>query len=409
MSDPAPYIVSYSFSDFQSNNPAAPLPAPPLDAEFADIATAVAALVNAVKDVRRADGALNNGVVTFEALDLAVQLMLDPSNATLVANAVATAQAAATAASASNTSAGVHDTAAAASAAAAAASASSVNLTLFFPKAGNLAGIGNPNVGRDNLSAAARDGSDATGRWAALTGFGSTDWNSCDKSGWYCNNTGTANGPDAGSTWLAQVIAVDAFFVTQIAYSISNAPTSTSAVQIFRRHSYNNAGVRTWQPWESAGPLPVGSTVWINGLTAPPGFLKENGALISRASFPALYAYAAASGNIVSEATWSGGSTGGFSTGDLTTTFRLPDARGEFIRAYDDSRGVDAGRAIAAHQADSLKDHTHVYNQPASFGASGAAAGILGTSTPANTGSPSTGAAAETRGRNNAKLACIKY
>lgn len=408
MADPTPYIVSYSFSDFQSNNPAAPLPAPPLDNELADIAVAVAALVNAVKDVRRADGALNNGVVTFEALDLAVQLMLDPSNATLVANAVATAQAAATSASASNTSAGVHDTAAAASAAAAAASASSVNLTLFFPKAGNLAGIGNPNVGRDNLSAAARDGSDATGRWAPMAGGAVTDWNNAATNGWF-GGTAAANGPDSVNTWLAQVIAFDAFAVTQIAYSISSSSTSTSAVQIFRRHSYNNAGVRTWQPWESAGPVPVGSTIWINGTTAPPGFLKENGALISRANFPALYAYAAASGNIVSEATWSGGSTGGFSTGDLTTTFRLPDARGEFIRAYDDSRGVDAGRAIAAHQADSLKDHTHVYNQPTSFGASGAAAGILGTSTPANTGSPSTGAAAETRGRNNAKLACIKF
>jgi len=52
---------------------------------------------------------------------------------------------------------------------------------------------------------------------------------------------------------------------------------------------------------------------------------------------------AAASGNIVSEATWLGGSTGAFSTGDLSTTFHIPDARGEFIRGYDDGGGIDSG------------------------------------------------------------------
>jgi hypothetical protein len=210
--------------------------------------------------------------------------------------------------------------------------------------------------------------------------------------------------------WGQMQLAVDAFNVTQIAYNIGAASGGTSLVTIFRRHAYNNAGVRTWQPWESAGPVPVGSTVWINGTAAPAGFLKENGALISRASFPALYAYAAASGNIVSDAAWLGGSTGAFSTGDLATTFRIPDARGEFIRGYDDSRGIDSGRVIGAHQADSLKDHTHSYSSfsgPTVGG--GGAFGAVTNPGGFSTGSPSTGAAAETRPRNNAKLACIKF
>jgi len=105
----------------------------------------------------------------------------------------------------------------------------------------------------------------------------------------------------------------------------------------------------------------------------------------------------AASGNIVSDASWLAGSSGAFSTGDLSTTFRLPDARGEFIRGYDDGRGVDSGRVIGARQADSLKDHTHSYTAPNANTTTGgggfAAAAAIASGT---TGSPSTGAAGET-------------
>ena len=41
---------------------------------------------------------------------------------------------------------------------------------------------------------------------------------------------------------------------------------------------------------------------------------------------------------------------GSFSSGDLTTTFRLPDLRGEFLRFWDDGRGVDAGRTMGSWQ-----------------------------------------------------------
>jgi phage-related tail fiber protein len=138
--------------------------------------------------------------------------------------------------------------------------------------------------------------------------------------------------------------------------------------------------------------------------------LKLNGALISRATYARLYAHANGSGNIVSEATWSGGNSGSFSTGDLATTFRLPDLRGEFIRGYDDSRGVDAARVIGARQADSLKDHTHVYNTltAQNIMASGSFA-VASKVVTANTGGPSTGAAAETRRRNVPLLACVKF
>jgi len=420
MADPSPYVVSYNFSDFQSNNPMTPLPAPKLDNELANIAAAIATAEAAIRDVRDSDGTLKNGSVTFDSLALAVQLMLDPSNATLVANAVATAQAAQAAASGSASVAAASAANALTQAINAAASASNVNLTLFLPKAGNLAGIGSPDTARANLNAAKVDGSDMVGRLAPhIGGYTVVDFNAATTSGWYAaDTTGPAiNGPPGSSGWLLQVVSFSAIWNMQIAYPVLTlAATGASAVTPYRRFSFDSGGgVIAWTAWESTGPVPVGSTIWINGTTAPPGFVKENGALLSRAQFPALFAYANASGNIVSEASWFAGNSGAFSTGDLATAFRIPDSRGEFIRGYDDGRGVDSGRVLGAHQADLLRDHTHTLSVPTiaggnnnNGGGGGAFAAMSSTTSTGTTSGASIGGA-ETRPRNNAKLACIKF
>lgn len=38
---------------------------------------------------------------------------------------------------------------------------------------------------------------------------------------------------------------------------------------------------------------------------------------------------------------------------------KLPDLRGEFIRGWDDGRGVDNGRALLSAQAGSIESHSH--------------------------------------------------
>ena len=96
------------------------------------------------------------------------------------------------------------------------------------------------------------------------------------------------------------------------------------------------------------------------GTTPPPGWLKLNGATLSRTTYADLWAYANASNNTVAEASWSS-NWGKFSTGDGSTTFRLPDLRGEFLRMWDDGRGVDSGRAIGSYVADTLQGHAHMY------------------------------------------------
>lgn len=112
MSAPTPYTRSYSFSDYQANNPSQPLPGPQVDNELENIEQSLNGTIDAVNDVRRADGALVNGIVTLDSLDPTVK-------AGVGAGALASAEAAAQSAIAASESAG----AAAGSAGAAAGSA----------------------------------------------------------------------------------------------------------------------------------------------------------------------------------------------------------------------------------------------------------------------------------------------
>lgn len=108
---------------------------------------------------------------------------------------------------------------------------------------------------------------------------------------------------------------------------------------------------------------PVGMCVPFIGGTSAPGWIKANGALVSRTTYAALFAYASAQG-LVSEAVWTASSSGRFSSGDGATTFRLPDTRGVFIRGLDESRGLDASRAIGTYQDHANAPHTHSVTDP---------------------------------------------
>lgn len=77
--------------------------------------------------------------------------------------------------------------------------------------------------------------------------------------------------------------------------------------------------------------------------TAPAGWLKANGAAVSRTAYADLFAAIGAT----------------FGAGDGFTSFNLPDLRGEFVRGWDDARGVDGGRAFGSSQAGAIQSHTH--------------------------------------------------
>lgn len=141
---------------------------------------------------------------------------------------------------------------------------------------------------------------------------------------------------------------------------------------------------------ECIGGAPLGAVEFFAMQTPPTGWLECNGALINRITYADLF-------NKI-------GST--FGDGDGSTTFALPDLRGEFIRGWDHGRGVDAGRSFATTQADELKSHNHNLNcvNFSYSGGYGWVSGTYGAGQPTqNTGGT------ETRPRNIALLPCIKY
>ncbi|ENA9609140.1 tail fiber protein [Escherichia coli] len=79
--------------------------------------------------------------------------------------------------------------------------------------------------------------------------------------------------------------------------------------------------------------LPVGVPVPWPSATPPTGWLKCNGAAFSSEKYPNL--------------------------AKVYPTLKLPDLRGEFIRGWDDGRGVDAGRVILSIQGWLTGSHYH--------------------------------------------------
>jgi len=150
----------------------------------------------------------------------------------------------------------------------------------------------------------------------------------------------------------------------------------------------------------SANQFLISQVVFIAGITAPAGFLKCNGAAVSRATYSSLFALI--------------GTTYGVDDG--STTFNLPELRGEFLRCADDGRGIDTARVLGSAQADAFQGHYHStgYNAgsagSAGMAQSGAASngGALTASTPITDGTNGTPRiSTETRPRNVALLACI--
>lgn len=159
---------------------------------------------------------------------------------------------------------------------------------------------------------------------------------------------------------------------------------------------------------------PPGAVVAFARSTAPTGWLKANGAAVSRTAYASLFAAI--------------GTT--FGAGDGSTTFNLPDLRGEFPRFWDDGRGADSGRVFGSWQDSQNLSHTHT-GSTASAGDHAHTGGAVNTGLSANSGpnlgsymNPgNTGSAGahthsvtvnssggnESRPRNIALLACIKF
>ena len=161
----------------------------------------------------------------------------------------------------------------------------------------------------------------------------------------------------------------------------------------------------------------VGEVAFFARTTPPSGWLKANGAAVSRTTYAALFAAI--------------GTT--FGAGDGRTTFNLPDLRGEFLRGLDDGRNIDRGRRLGTAQGDAIRNITGKLDGSAMGSGNQVlegkmiASGAIGTTYQQRQWSGDQGGwgeqsvsfdfdasrvvptASENRPRNVALLACIKY
>ena len=120
-----------------------------------------------------------------------------------------------------------------------------------------------------------------------------------------------------------------------------------------------------------ASGIPVGTILTFGASSPPSGFLECNGSAISRSTYSSLF-------SILS-------TTHG--AGDGSSTFNLPDLRGQFVRGWDNNAGVDASRAFGSTQTDQNKNHTHTTDSVTltggirkiseGFNANGSASGVF--------------------------------
>lgn len=160
-----------------------------------------------------------------------------------------------------------------------------------------------------------------------------------------------------------------------------------------------------WSAWDEVVQGVTGAVVAFAMNSAPPGWLICNGGAFSRTTYAALF---------VKLGTFYG-------AGDGSTTFNIPDLRGEFIRGFDAGRGVNPGRAFGTLELDALQGHGHINTIHTANGPPGGGGEFVGAGGPGaiqvtgrvldpvalNSGTPRI--ANETRGRNVALLFCIKY
>lgn len=178
--------------------------------------------------------------------------------------------------------------------------------------------------------------------------------------------------------------------------ALTGAPTApTAALGTNNTQIATTAFVQQEIDADLVGLMPVGSVQFVAQGTAPTGWLKANGAQVSRTTYAALFAAI--------------GTT--FGAGNGSTTFNLPDLRGEFLRGLDDGRGVDGSRGLGTSQSHLVSSASQTV--PVAFDALGSNGlgwlpAIKNTSAVYFNYQIGNGGS-ETRPRNIALLACIKY
>ncbi|EFH4691754.1 phage tail protein [Escherichia coli] len=175
--------------------------------------------------------------------------------------------------------------------------------------------------------------------------------------------TGTPTAPTAAQSVNNTQIATTAFVKSAIAAMVGSAPAALDTLNELAAALGNDpnfattmlnalagkqpldntltnlsgkdvAGLLTYLGLGEGSALPVGVPVPWPSATPPTGWLKCNGAAFSAEEYPEL--------------------------AKAYPTNKLPDLRGEFIRGWDDGRGIDEGRVLLSIQTGMLEKHRHI-------------------------------------------------
>ena len=187
----------------------------------------------------------------------------------------------------------------------------------------------------------------------------------------------------------------------------TNPTTGDTYVLGSKTWTYDGSSWVNQATFATYGAIPAGTVIYHAANTAPINYIKANGAAVSRTTYADLFAAI--------------GTT--FGTGDGSSTFNVPDLRGEFPRGWDDSRGIDTSRSFGSSQSHAQRYTLNSFTTAMGTGYQGPP-GTSSLTVNGTTGMRETGAndpgngttikfnvtdSLETRPRNIALLACIKY
>lgn len=222
-----------------------------------------------------------------------------------------------------------------------------------------------------------------------------------------------ANGAAVSRTTYANLFAALAPSLGTVTMTIANPAVFTKVA-----HGLIAGDVVSF---ETTGALPTGLAVGTNYYVIATGLTTDNFRVSATLGGAAVVTTGSQSGTHTLR-------NNPFGCGNGSSTFNLPDARGEFVRGWDDARGIDASRVFGSAQSDQNLAHTHSITDPGhahtvtDASPSGAPNGALAargnvaiplsshvTNTAVTGISIQSNGGTEARPRNLAMLACIKF
>lgn len=194
---------------------------------------------------------------------------------------------------------------------------------------------------------------------------------------------------------LATFFAASTLADARTALGVTGGSTSLSNLAALTNTANKVPYMTGSDGWALTDMFPVGAVIASAASVAPAGFLECNGAAVSRTTYSSLFALI--------------GTT--YGAGNGSTTFNVPDLRGEFVRGWDHGRGIDGGRTIGSTQDEAVNagdlsldlfSETNIAHDSSAEG----------DRTVSSSGTPTTGfisGGTETRPRNVALLYAIRY